>query len=203
MIHIAICDNKRSARREATAFCHRFFRGREIRYRLREYADSRELLLEDWPDILLMDAKLDGISGVCVKEIFERKQADTRILFLASATARMSEAFGRNVYGFLPKPVRYPQFAERMQVIVADIEQEKGYVYCQTDGLIERIYFKDIRYIEANGRYTRVYVYGDGAVRDSKLGIRQWRGLLENREFYLQRRKYLVNSIYEMGKVLQ
>lgn len=51
-------------------------------------------------DILVMDIGMDENNGLAVKDMLEKRQINTAILFVTSRGEMMAEAFGRNVYGF-------------------------------------------------------------------------------------------------------
>lgn len=73
---------------------------------MQEYERGEDLLENLNADILLLDIKMDGLDGIEIKNILQHQKSRTGILFLSNYLEAIPEAFGRQVYGFLKKPVR-------------------------------------------------------------------------------------------------
>lgn len=196
MITLAICDDKAAFRKNLIATCRSYFQTKGIEYQICEYASGEEFLMKKYPDILVLDVRMKRVSGILVKDILARMQAETKIIFVAENKNDITEAFGRNVYGYLIKPLKYNLFCKKMDEILEDIQAQDRYVYCKNDDRFEKVYYKNILYIESSGKATRLYVQGTGVSKVSNLTIGKWEKLLDQYEFVRCSKKHIVNVLY-------
>lgn len=196
MIKIAICDSSQCEREKILEFCKKFFYDKPMNYELREYASGESLLVEDFPDILFLDVEVSKINGLLIKDILYKMRADTKIHFVSDTMEKIQAAFGKNVYAFSTKPLSYEVFHENMIMMVEDICEQKSFIYCKNKKEMVKILFKDIFYIKAYGRYTKIYLREteDFWLCDKSIG--EWYLDVENMEFLSCHRSYLVNIFY-------
>lgn len=196
MIRIAICDSMEQDRKYVTDFCKDYFKDKIIEYEIREYASGESLMVEIFPDVLFLDTRIQHIDGILIKEVLSKLRAETKIIFISREHERMINAFGKNVYGFMEKPIQRNMFGEKLETIVNDILDEKSSVFCKQANEIKRILFRDIVCIKAYGRYTKIYVRGEDAYHVSDKCFGDWYLEMENRGFLCCHRSYLVNLCY-------
>ena len=196
MITLAVCDNELIFRKNVMAICRSYFEASGILYEISEYASGEEFLVEKYPDILILNVKLKRLSGILVKDILTKMKAETRIIFVSKDKNAITEAFGRNVYGYLIKPLKYDAFCKKLDEIVKDIQEKENYVFCKHDDKFEKIYYKNILYIETATRSTKVYTQNGNGFRRSELTLTQWEKILENHGFVRCSRKYIINIHY-------
>lgn len=199
MIKIAICDDEEQQRKIVTEYCHRYCEERHIEYRCEEYASGEELLLDAQADIMLLDIEMTGLDGLQVKDILQRQKSDIRILFVSRHEDVISEAFGRQVYGFLRKPVDYGLLQKKMDVILEDLEEQGRYILCDISGEIRKVSVNRLRYIQADGKYTKLFLEGEKEYIFSGKSIGMWKKELETDGFGMCHRSYLVNFYYVNG----
>lgn len=196
MITVAICDDEYRFRKNIEKCCRQYFTEKDMDYQVLEYSAGEEFLAAEHPDILVMDVTMRRLGGFLVKDILAKMHAKTRILFVAENKNVMSEAFGKNVFGFLIKPLNFHMFREKMDRMIEDIQDRQRYVYCKNEGEIERVYLKSILYIESYGRYTKVYVQGAKEYKVSDTGIRRWSEILLPEHYVQCNRMHIVNLLY-------
>lgn len=195
MLTVAICDDEYRFRKDIEKCCRQYFTEKDIEYELLEYSAGETFLAAESPDILILDVTMRPLSGFLVKDILAKMHAKTRILFVSENKNVISEAFGKNVFGFLIKPIHFSLFCEKMDMMIEDIRDCEQYVYCKSEGQIEQVYLKSILYIESHGRYTKLYVLGARTCKISDVGFRKWLELLPG--YYVQCGKsYIVNLHY-------
>lgn len=196
MIKIGICNSQKSDRAVIKKYCERYFSQHFFEYELQEFTSGESFLESDFPDILFLEFALKAMSGLFVKEILEMKRADSRIVFVSSTKEDMEKAFGRNVYGFLLKPLRFESIAEMLTQIVVDVEEEKNAIFCKTAKEFVKIYPRDIMYVKSYGRYTKIYMRGDNAYKLSDKCIGDWCGETKLSDFASCHRCYVINLNY-------
>lgn len=200
MIKVAICDDKMGFRKNIVQACHQYFTERQLECEIMEYDSGEAFLMGEHPDILLLDIKMHRIDGFMVRDVLAGMRAETRIVFVSENRNFISEAFGRNVFGYLIKPIRYQAFCDKMDEIVEDVQQSEQFVYCKKGNEIEKVYFRGILYLESYGRYTKIYVQGDNEGMLSERGILKWCDVLPKEQFVRCNRLQVVN-LRQVAKV--
>lgn len=161
---------------------------------------SGKELLEDAADldILFLDEDMGDSSGLHIKEGFEKTNRDTMIVFVTSHTEILYESFGRNVYGFLNKPIREECFIHLWDKLIKKLE-DRNYIeiYDSLHGKI-CIPCKNIWYIEAEASYSNI-IYGTKTQKE-KVVLRKTLGELEKEIVYSYivriHKSYMVNLFY-------
>lgn len=195
-MQIAICDDQKLYRDDILKRLQDAFAGESMYF---ECFDSGEELLRSdvVSDFLFLDIEMGEIDGIQVKEILEKQALKTRIIFLTSHQERMVEAFGENVIGFLTKPIQ----EAALGVIVKKMRQamQRELVTWDVAGKTYTVSAEDIRYIEAQDKYTYV------VLKDEKYlvrkGMKEWEEQLPERQFCRANRFYLVNlELFDKAK---
>ncbi|MCM1257117.1 MAG: response regulator transcription factor [Roseburia sp.] len=194
-MNIGICDDQKEYRMELISFCEQYFKDKTTEYKIYEYCSGEEFAASstDKLDILLLDIELDEGNGITIKDSLQRQKQGTKILFVSSHEEMLSEAFGREVYGFLGKPVQYGKFAAKMDAMTQDITDQGRFVVIEENGGMEKVYVQDIFYIKAHGKYTEIYVRDDREYLFSSKSIQEWAEELQMFGFGQCHRSYLVN----------
>ncbi len=154
-IKIAICDDEASSRELLERMCRAFFQKKEqlTKTDIHAFASGEEVMTSGTDyDILLLDIEMPAQDGIVIKDDFETNRKQTRIIFTTSHQERVLEAFGKNVTGFLVKPIDETAFQNVMEKTLSDIcgpvleTEENGNTFM--------IPMKRIKYIEAQDKYT-------------------------------------------------
>lgn len=187
-MRIAICDDQQVFREDILEHCKRELPKESVIYRC--FASGEELLESGgWYDFLFLDIEMSGMDGIQVKNRLEMQNAQAKIIFLTSHEERMIEAFGNNVIGFLRKPVKEETLKPIIQKMKWLIERKT--VEWEDNGKLHVCYAEDIRYIEAQDKYTYVVVGEERhLVRRS---LTEWEEMLPESSFGKANRSCLVN----------
>lgn len=119
-IIIGICDNEDEWRNIILERIMEYASGCQQKIEYRMYASVEEYLqAERHADILLLETEMIGMSGIELKDWLDKTGSREAILFISSQKEQMREAFGRNVYGFLEKPIQKDQLFSCLDKIVA------------------------------------------------------------------------------------
>lgn len=130
--------------------------------------DALAALEEEIPDIILMDVNIQGeYDGIEVADKIHKLHNDIPILFITSLQDDMTfrRASRTNPVGFLNKPFNELQLQRSLELIVNQLENESddkqsifsnSFLFIKNQQKLEKVYFKDIFYLEADGRYTKV-----------------------------------------------
>ncbi len=191
MIKIGICDNEKASRKMLGELLKECFTEKGMEYQQMEYASGKEFLRRrDKTDILLLGIEAGEISGIQLKDMLQREGEDIKILFLTNRMEEMPEAFGRNVYGFLGKPVEKAKLEKYMDRMVEDVvESQKVVLKSINQDMVVNL--KDIYYFVSEKKYS--CMVGKDGVRFCDMGLNQLERMLERRSFFRCHKSYLVN----------
>lgn len=202
---IAVCDDEARCRDILGEYCRNYFEEKCLEYELIDYISGDELWAElkeaekdrDSPeclcDILLLDIEMQGMSGIILKDLLQANRQEIRILFVTSHPEAMPEAFGRQVFGFLKKPLEYDKFQKKMDTVMADIRDCEKYVMLENTFGVQKILLNQLQYIQAFKKYTNLFLEGELPPIISERSLRAWRELLAEEWFYPCHKSYLVN----------
>lgn len=187
-MRIAICDDLRIYIDDVISNCKKAFADDNVIYDC--FSSGEELLVSDLKsDFLFLDIEMSGVDGIGVKDILEQRKCETKIIFLTSHEERMVEAFGENVIGFLHKPLQKDAFDK----IVSKMKRilNKATVEWEDEGKLYVVCLEDIRYIEAQDKYTCVVT--DEEKYLVRRTIKEWEELLPNPDFCRVNRSCLIH----------
>ena len=196
MIKIAICDDEAVFRRQILECCSEYCKREQIEYDIKEFSTGKELIkAKESADILFLDVQMPETDGIGVKEHLKSIKSNIKILFISSYPESMREAFGGNVFGFLEKPLKYKEFAEKMGEILEALEVDSRFIVCKSDYGEKKVYLREIVYIEAYGKYSKVHVRGvDNYILEEK-SISKYEDEL-GEDFVRCHKSYIVHLLY-------
>lgn len=191
MIKVGICDEGQICRANIGKLVKKYFTKRSLEYQLREYESGKSFMEQgEEVDILLLDIEMEGISGIQLKNWLNQKKADTKIIFVTNHTEGMTEAFGKNVYGFLKKPPEQKQLEIYLERIMEEIEENQSLVIKSMNQEFV-IKIKNVFYFVSEKKYSRMV--GRNGERFCDMGLSQLEEKLKNQSFFRCHRSYLVN----------
>ncbi len=191
MIKVGICEDDIVCRKAVCKMLEQYFNEKETEYQLREY-DSGDSFFEQHlsTDILLLDIEMNGMTGIELKDLLCRTNEDIKILFVTNHLEAMSDAFGKNVYGFLHKPIEQKELEKYLDRVLEDIRENRGLVIKGADKEFV-IKIRDIFYFESDDKYSCV-VSSNGRYFCNR-SLRQWEEELRDNFFFRCHKCYLVN----------
>lgn len=103
-MNICICDDEKRERMLIKQGCEEYFRDRTLPYEIWE----AETAMRVWErkneiDLLILDIEMPEMDGVTLKNRLQNNEEKMLVLFVTSHEEMMSEAFGKNVIGFVSK----------------------------------------------------------------------------------------------------
>lgn len=202
MLRIAICDDDDNAvatHRDMTENC---LSQSKSMGEIITYTSSENLLYditEDgcFFDLILLDIEMPGNTGMEIAEKIKPYLANVKIIFITSHIEYAIDAFELSIFRYVPKN----DIEKRLPIAIRDaiklIGLEEGKVYTiQTNSRLEKIPYKDIYYIERDGKNASISAAaGISKVRKS---LQQVYGELDAEEFIYIDRGSIVNMIHIM-----
>lgn len=202
MIRIAICDDEEKAVSLDEEIVKSSLQSCGIGYEIAVYTCGTNLLADITDDgfffdLILLDIEMPDINGMKIPEKIKSFLPNVKIIFVTSHTEYAIDAFELSIFRYVPKN----NLDVKLTAAVADaaklIELEAGQEYTiQTSNRMEKIPFKEIYYIQRDGKNASI-VSGTGTSKIRK-SLQQMFDELNTPEFLFIDRGYIVNIIQIM-----
>ena len=193
---IAICDDDRAAREHIISLINEQIEGAEIT----AFATGEEMLKsQESFDISFLDMEMGEMSGLDAarhirQEQEEKGSSKSIIIFVTGYDKYMNDAFDVSAFHYLMKPINEEKFRtvfERaLKELSAAEERTNRYILIKSSRTQQRVYLKDIYYIESANKKVIIH---------TTTGVLENYGKMEEFEqmtggsFYRCHRGYLVN----------
>jgi len=175
MFTIGICDDFEIYRSQIMKLCEVCFEKNDVSHQYVYFSSGEEIIKycakkEHRIDLLFLDVKLPGMSGIEVKDMIAHKNSIWRVVFVSNYGENVWEAFGTKTVGFIEKPPS----AEKINKIISKLLKEKEndiLIEVKEKTKIQYVRLEDVAYMKAEKNYTRIFFYtenGFAAVLSSK-----------------------------------
>lgn len=202
VIKIAICDDEERSVSLHEKIVRECLQSERIGCEITTYIQSRNLLYDItddhfFYDLILLDIEMPGISGMDIPQQIKGYLPNVRIIFVTSHTEYAIDAFELSIFRYVPKN----NLEVKLPAAVIDaaklIELEAGQEYMiQTASRMEKIPYKDIFYIQRDGKNASIVSRaGTSKVRKS---LKQVFDELSAPEFIFIDRGCIVNIVQIM-----
>lgn len=197
---IAICDDDEVFRQQCRQKCEAFFKKQKQLVEIMEFSRADELVKCDKQFyIIFLDIEMPGLSGIQVKDMLAKAQPNAAIIYITSYSSYMPQAFGKNVYSFLEKPLKFTKFKNAVKQVIRDLTIQGEYLIIND----KKVLLSQIIYIKGADKYVRFMIYG----KDSEVvrgTMNEWQEKLEDKGFFRTHKSYIVNFqwVYSTEHVL-
>lgn len=202
LIKIAICDDQ-----EMAVFLHKeivknSLQSCGIGYEIATYIQSTNLLYDItddgfFYDLILLDIEMPEVNGMEISNKIKFFLPNVKIIFVTSHTEYAIDAFELSIFRYVPKS----NLENKLTTAVIDaarlieLEADQEYII-QTESRMEKIPFREIYYIQRDGKNARITSgIGISKVRKS---LQQVFNELDTPEFIFIGQGYIVNIIQIM-----
>ncbi len=191
MIKVGICEDQKISREVMRNLLQQYFAEKGASYLLREYESAKAFMEQkEETDILILDIEMEGITGLQLKDWLWREDQDARILFVTHHVKEMPQAFGKNVYGFLQKPVQLPTLKKYIDRMIEDIEESQTFLIKSVNRELP-VKINNIFYFVSEHKYSRMLTSQGEYFCD--VSLIQLEEELRNKSFFRCHKCYLVN----------
>ena len=165
------------------------------------YASGEELLGADiLPDILLLDIKMPGMSGMDVAKTLRDRDWRKILIFITGEEDQVFNSFDLHAFHFLVKPVADEKLKEVLENAVKDLKRSEGesgkndkYIEIQSGTSHIRVNLSLLLYAEVYDRKTILHMKNESIEYYGQLSVLE---SLVGKDFYRIHRSYLVNLKY-------
>ncbi len=190
MISVGICDDEKQCREQIKNLLELYFKEKGPHYELWEYESGADFLDRgEEINLLFLDIEMEGVSGIELKDYLQAEE-EIRIIFVTGHVEGMPEAFGKNVYGFLEKPLDAQKLEKYLARVIEDIEEDIILVLKGVQGEMA-LRQKDIYYFASEKKYSRVV--GREGETFCDMSLQQLEEMLGQKSFFRCHKSYLVN----------
>lgn len=193
MLKIVICDDDLYIVKELETLCKKYIADNCLIAECIAVTNPAELFILH-PDILFLDVEMPEMGGIEVKNRLEEQGSGTYIIYVSGHPDSMQDAFGRNVIGFLTKPVDLDQFELLLDKAV-DFSGSSRTVMLEDGSVVSS---EKIVAIRVSGNYTDVSTT-DGLVKNQRKTLKAWMNELEAAGFIRISDSYVVNCRWVTG----
>ena len=200
MIKIAICDDEQTMVSGNEDVVKDSLKKCGIAFEITTYLKSSNLLAdiaEDgfFYDLLLLDIEMPEYSGMEIAQKVKEYLPNIRIIFITSHVEYAIDAYELSIFRYVPKNDIEQRLAMAVKDAAGLIELEAGQDYTiQKNNRMERIRYKDIIYIQRDGKNASIVaVNGISKVRKS---LQQVYEEINAPEFIFIERGCIINIIH-------
>lgn len=199
-ISVGVCDDNQYWREQIAGVAVGYQTEKGIDVFVKQYNSAEQYIeAHDDIDILFLDIQMNGMSGIELKNVLIRNKRKEMIIFVTCYDEYVREAFGKNVCGFIDKPVS----KEKVFLILDKIvEEKKQNEKCQlVEGI--NIPLKEILYIKSNDKYIEIYTE-DGII-PGYISLKECEKILPSKLFIRISRFYIVSyaAIRKMASTIE
>ncbi len=196
-MRITICDDEKRVCDMLYEKVGSFFQDAEIT----TYTSGENLLNADkLPDILLLDIKMPGMSGMEAARILRDKGWRKILIFITGEEDQVFNSFDLHAFHFLVKPVADEKLKEVLENAVKELEilesvsgKRNKYIEIRSGTSHIRINLSRLVYAEVYDRKTILHMRNENIEYYGQLSVLE---SLVGRDFYRIHRSYLVNMRY-------
>ena len=152
------------------------------------------------PDVVFTDIQMPGITGLdFIKSQYPMPYA---VIFTTAHSNFAAEAFEFEALDYLMKPIaperlekaikRLEEYFELRESAEEIAQTEEEYVYVKVDGEFQKIFYKDINYVEAFADYVKIWINPEKRVVTLQT-MRNMEAGLPSEKFIRVHRSYIVS----------
>lgn len=196
-MNLLLCDDQSEFIKEFTKQLEGYFLSRQVSFQLFVFSKGEDLLKADIsPDIIFLDIKMGGLSGIETARILRNNQIRSKIIFLTAYKQYVFDAFDVDASHYLIKPVKEKKLEAVLDHVMEQLTSAKTqFLTVQSGSCIQRFSYSDILYLEVRNRKVTVH---------SQTGNVDFYGKLDTLEkclpvhFFRCHRSFIVNMDFVM-----
>jgi DNA-binding LytR/AlgR family response regulator len=162
-LRVLVVDDERPARDELTFLLQRDPRIGRV-HAADSAAEALRVLQEGDVDVVFCDIRMPGLSGLELAQVLARFREPPRVVFVTAHEDHAVDAFELDVVDYLLKPVRESRLAEAVRRVVDSTTTEpvptEDSIPVELGGVTRFVRLSEVRYVEAQGDYTRLHTPG-------------------------------------------
>ena len=194
MIRIAICDDEQIFRSSVSTLLEKYDK---LESYVADCFDNGDSLIDAHAkspyDIIFLDVVMPLFNGIEIAKEIRRQDKNVKIVFLTSSSDYAVESYSVKASNYLLKPVAEEKFYNCLAELLEEFSQELPSILVKSFSTTHHVMLNQIEYIEAQNRYSILYLLDGESIRTPKqLYALEDELTLEN-GFYKCHRSYIIN----------
>lgn len=195
MLQIAICDDNEDFMKNTSCMIEKWAKDTGIQTNIFCFNNGDDLILQNTikpMDIIILDIFMPLLNGMEIAKELRKNDSVVNIIFLTSSPEFALESYEVKAQGYLLKPVCY----EKLKVLLNDCSKsdkiEEKYLVLKVKSGYQKLYYKDIEYIEAQNK-TIIFYMRNGQNIETTETLTSFSDRLNDKEgFFKCHRSYIV-----------
>lgn len=163
MLFVAVCDDLPSDRLHIQSLIYDFCNRENYEIHLLTFENGNDLVnyyqnQETFFDIIFLDIYMNGKTGIQAAKQIRKYDLNCKIIFITSSTTDALESFEVFPYNYITKPLSKSTFLNVFEKAIDTTQKEnQKSFFIKTGSSIQKVYYKDILYIESSARTINLY----------------------------------------------
>ena len=197
---IAICDDDKTEQLQILELLEGYFKGRKNKPAIKTFSSSIELAsiaCYEQFDLYLLDVIMPILNGIELAKEIRGFDKASDIIFLTSSPEFAVESYTVKAANYLVKPIQKAAFFQALDDISEKRMEESGKSIIVKSSLgVHKIYLSGLIYVEALNRKVIYYLKNGEQITTAERFSSVSDILMQNSEFILPHRSFLVNMNY-------
>lgn len=196
MMKIAVCDDDAVFLQSTVSMIEKWSQQSGVPVQICCFDNGDDLLnknMVERMDIVFLDIIMPLLNGMDTAKELRQSDKAVQIIFLTSSSEFALEAFEVKARGYLLKPISYEKLKEQLDDCSHNFHAEPNYLVLKTEFGYQKLYYRDIEYIEAQNKLVLFYMR-NGKVLSTVNLLRSFESKLDSSEgFFKCHRSYIVS----------
>lgn len=159
MAHIVIFEDNDDEFQQLESSLHRYGEEKGIEISLRRFVDAVDVsAIPENTDVIFMDINMPSLDGMSLSRKIREVSDDVILVFVTNLKQYAIEGYQVNAFDFVLKPVKYYDFALRMNRIMKRVAMRRANQAVVLEIGTNRILSSDIYYIEISNHTLSFYL---------------------------------------------
>jgi len=194
MIKIAVCDDESFFQKSILELLEQFPKSVEYSTDCFDNGDSLVKAHSKAPyDIIFLDIVMPLFNGLDVAREIRERDKSVKIVFLTTSTDYAVESYSVKAQNYLLKPLSQELFYNCLDELFEEFSKETPSLLVKSFSTTHHVLLSQIEYIEAQNRYTILYLNSGASIRTPKPLYAFEDELSIKNGFYKCHRSYIIN----------
>lgn len=191
MYKFAICDDEVKYTLEIKRLLETFLTSKKINeFDIYIYTDGASLMnSKEKFDLIFLDIMLADMDGIHIAKSFLDQERKENIVFISNSEIGKVQGYRVNALRYITKPINEKEFFIDLESLLTKIMCDNQFVY--EDFMDQKIYIRDILYIEVFGRYTFVHLHS--GIKKIRKQLNAWENIVPDLYFAKCHKAFLIN----------
>lgn len=197
MLQIAICDDNSQTLKDLYTRTTNYLKNNKILARISTYSQSILLQFDiqekKYFDLILTDIEMPDIDGMTLASYIKKYLPNTLIIFITSHLKYAIDAFELSIFRYVPKANLNKRLEHALEdaIMMIQLQSKKCYII-NTPRRMEKILYKDILYIQRNGKNS-LFTLSTGTKTQIRKSLNQVFSEIDSNDFIFIDRGTIVN----------